>query len=617
MSLRKKILLGYSITLVLMGLVIGWAVLNLASLGKASEAILRENYRSISAAENMRNSLERQNSAILLFLSGQGQAGEDDFLKHQSEFLQWLARAKDNITIEGEGELLKKIEGNYYTYVTGFSELKKLYSGNPTEANLYYQKNLLQVGDQVRAEVVGLRDINQNTMFQASRNAEQMAAQTMISTISVGVIGLLLGLIFSLTLSTRLVSPLHRIVKATKIVAQGDYSVRVPTETNDELGQLAVEFNLMAEKLDHFHSLNIEQIVSEKRKSEAILGSIKDGIIVLDTDLRISNLNPPARRIFGAENELLTGLAVQELVNDRRLLEVLAATVSQGKTPRENAEMNVVSVVKNEETQYYSFTISPIIGEGRELLGAVALFRDITRLKELDRLKSEFIMAASHELRTPLTSMGMSVDLLLERAYETLDEKSKLLLNTTRDEIRRLKILVNELLDLSKIESGNVSMDFQYCPLPTLFDKVISVFNNQAAEKSVALRSELSAGLPKVKADVNKITWVLTNLLSNALRYVPGNGEIILSAASIGDQVQISVSDNGPGIPIEYQSRIFDKFVQIKGDTKSEGSGLGLAICKEIVRAHRGTIWVDSMPGKGSTFNFTLPGSAANGRSEK
>ncbi|MFH1070647.1 MAG: ATP-binding protein [Candidatus Glassbacteria bacterium] len=617
MSLRKKILLGYSITLVLMGLVIGWAVLNLASLGKASEAILRENYRSISAAENMRNSLERQNSAILLFLSGQGQTGEDNFLKYQSEFLQWLARAKDNITIEGEGELLKKIEGNYYTYVTGFSELKKLYSGNPAEANLYYQQNLLQVSDQVRAEVVGLRDINQNTMFQASRNAEQMAAQTMISTISVGVIGLLLGLIFSLTLSTRLVSPLHRIVKATKIVAQGDYSVRVPTETNDELGQLAVEFNLMAEKLDHFHSLNIEQIVSEKRKSEAILGSIKDGIIVLDTDLRISNLNSPARRIFGAENGLLTGLAVQELVNDRRLLEVLAATVSQGKTPRENDEMNVVSVVKNEETQYYSFTISPIFGEGRELLGAVALFRDITRLKELDRLKSEFIMAASHELRTPLTSMGMSVDLLLERAYETLDEKSKLLLNTTRDEIRRLKILVNELLDLSKIESGNVSMDFQYCPLQTLFDKVISVFNNQAAEKSVALRSELSAGLPKVKADVNKITWVLTNLLSNALRYVPGNGEIILSAASIGDQVQISVSDNGPGIPIEYQSRIFDKFVQIKGDTKSEGSGLGLAICKEIVRAHRGTIWVDSMPGKGSTFNFTLPGSAANGRSEK
>ena len=617
MSLRKKILLGYSITLVLMGLVIGWAVLNLASLGKASEAILRENYRSIDAAENMIDNLERQDSEILLFLLGYGKDGEASFLKHQSVFLLWLARAKDNITIAGEGELVNAIERHYNTYIIGFSELKILYAISLTDANNYYQQSLSQDFNRVRSEALRLRDINQATMFQASRRAEQLAAQTVVSTVSVGLIGLLVGLIFNLMLSSRLVGPLHRIVEATKKVAQGDYSARVPTDTSDELGQVAVEFNLMAKKLEHFHSLNIEQIVSEKRKSEAILGSIQDGIIVLDTDLNISDLNPTARQIFEAGNEPLTGLPVGELVNDRQLLEVLAATVKNGKTSREDNEMNVVSVPRKEETQYYAFTISPIIGESRELLGEVALFRDITRLKELERLKSDFVMAASHELRTPLTSMGMSVDLLLERVYDKLDEKSQLLLTTARDEIKRLKILINELLELSKIESGNIQMDFQQCPLQPLFEKVLSVFTAQAAEKGIILRSKLPADLPKVSADANKVTWVLMNLISNALRYVPEKGEIFLSAERIGDQVQISVIDNGPGIPIEYQSRIFDKFVQLKGETKSEGSGLGLAICKEIVRAHKGIIWVDSMPGQGSTFNFTLPVPSGNRRAEK
>ena len=215
-------------------------------------------------------------------------------------------------------------------------------------------------------------------------------------------------------------------------------------------------------------------------------------------------------------------------------------------------------------------------------------------------------MAASHELRTPLTGMGMSIDLLLEHAAQGLAEKDRELLQAAHEEVHRMKALVNDLLDLSKIEAGRIELEFEKVPVHTLFEHVQEVFKGQAEMKHIRLTSELAGDLPEVRADINKVTWVLTNLISNALRYVKQDGQIQIAAKKIGPHVHLSVRDDGPGIPPEYQSKIFQKFVQVRG-RQSVGTGLGLAICKEIVRAHGGAIWVESLPGQGSTFTFTLP----------
>jgi len=227
-------------------------------------------------------------------------------------------------------------------------------------------------------------------------------------------------------------------------------------------------------------------------------------------------------------------------------------------------------------------------------------------LKEVEQLKSEFVMAASHELRTPLTSLGMSVDLLLEHIAQELAEKDRDLLQAAHEEVHRMKALVNDLLDLSKIEAGRIELVFESIPVSTVFDHVQTVFKSQMDIKKVTLKSEVTGELPSIRADANKITWVLTNLVSNALRYVNTGGHIKLMAHRIGPHVHLSVRDDGPGIPPEYHSKIFEKFVQMKG-REAGGTGLGLAICKEIVRAHGGAIWVESSSGKGSTFTFTLP----------
>jgi len=296
-----------------------------------------------------------------------------------------------------------------------------------------------------------------------------------------------------------------------------------------------------------------------------------------------------------------------EIVRDERIFSFIKQCVESGKSPQINEKEGLFSVKQGETTKYYMFSIIPVQVRPETLLGVILLLRDVTTLKELDRMKSEFIMMASHELRTPMTSIGMSIGLLMETTKGKLTDKEQQLLSVAYEEIQRLKSLVNDLLDLSKIEAGKIDIEFDRVPISALIEKSIMVLKSQADGKSVSLTSELLGNIPDVRADANKITWVLTNLISNALRYVDKGGHILMFAEQLGNYIHISVSDDGEGIPYEYQSKIFDKFVQIKTDRNSGSSGLGLAICKEIVRAHGGTIWVESTPGKGTTFTFTLP----------
>jgi NtrC-family two-component system sensor histidine kinase KinB len=423
----------------------------------------------------------------------------------------------------------------------------------------------------------------------------------------IGVVAVGIGLGFSLFLSNLLVKPVQQMMKATQKISEGNYEVEVSTASSDELGSLAGEFNSMAKKLKDFHSLNIEQIVSEKRKSEAVIRNIEDGIVLVDAEFRVTDINPMAGRILQTDAEKAQSRHFLEVVKSEQLFNYVKESIESGKPPRIEERQNVFTVEQNDKRYHYQFSVTPIHRRSGSLLGVVILFRDVTRLTELDRLKSEFVMTASHELRTPLTSIGMSIDLLREKAFEKLNGKEQQLLSAAHEDLQRLKVFVNNLLDLSKIEAGRMEMEFSNIPVQFFCENVVSVFKPQAEERGVSLSCSSPEGLPKVRADANKITWVLTNLISNALRYTSKGGHIHLSAESFGPYIQISVRDDGAGIPFEYQSKIFDKFVQVRSNRALGGSGLGLTICKEIVRAHGGTIWVDSVPEKGSTFTFTLP----------
>jgi len=609
MTLKKKILTGYGVAFALMGLVVAWAVMNLVSLGKATEAILRENYRSILAAEHMVDSLERQDSGILLMFLGDAGNGIAQFRKNEAVFLQWLAREKDNITIPGEGKLVERIEASYDGYRMIFSGLTDSpdMKGAPGALSVdLYKASVFPAFEKVRQDCIAVRQLNEDTMYAASVRADQVARRAIFSTVLVSASAVIVALVFSLFLAERIVRPLRHFVEASRKISSGDYAVQVPAETGDELGRLAGEFNRMAAQLGRYHELNIEQILSEKNKSEAILSSIDDGLVIFDTGLKVTGINPAARRLLDLELAETSTLRCADILPATHVLELLRKTVEAGVQPAVPDEQRIVVLREGERSRHVLFSVTAIRGRDRSLSGIVLLLRDVTRLKEVERLKSEFVTAASHELRTPLTSLGMSVDLLLEHAAQGLAEKDRDLLKAAHEEVHRMKALVADLLDLSRIEAGRIDLAFESVPVQTLFDHVQSVFGSQAAMKEVALTSEPARDLPGVRADAGKITWVLTNLVSNALRYVSRGGRIRLSARRIGPHVHLSVRDDGPGIPPEYQPKIFQKFVQVKGQAAG-GTGLGLAICKEIVRAHGGVIWVESSPGQGSTFTFTLP----------
>ena len=300
-TLRKKIFIGYGITLVLMVLVLIWAFINLWELGQASDAILKENYKSILAAENMVYAIERQDSAILLVFAGYEEQGWKQFREHESEFLQWLARAKDNITVEGEAKIVNMIETEYSKYLNYVSELRPISVTGPRKTGAFYHEMILPSFLSVRDTCIRLREINQENMFKISDRARYIAKRAIWSMAIIGIAAMGIGIGFSLLLSNLLTKPVRQMVEATQKIAEGNYDTQISAHSSDELGRLTDEFNLMTKKLKGFHDLNIEQIMAEKQKSEAIIRSIDDGIILVDAEFKVTGMNPMARRILNIQ----------------------------------------------------------------------------------------------------------------------------------------------------------------------------------------------------------------------------------------------------------------------------------------------------------------------------
>jgi NtrC-family two-component system sensor histidine kinase KinB len=609
MNLKKKILIGYGVSFSLMGLVVAWAIFHVWSLARTTDEILRDYYRSILAVENMVDALGGQDGGILLILMGDADKGHAQFRDNETLFLQWLGRSKDSIAVEGESAVIQAIEASYGEFR---KQVERLWPGSPTGTAGTrltldsYRKSILPAYSKVKTACLELRTMNEKTMYAVSEKERRVASWAIWSTVAVASIASLFAFFFSMLFAERLVLPLRRFVEAAKKISAGEFSVRLAVDTRDELGELAGEFNRMTGELRRYHLMNVDRIVAEKNKADAILASIEDGLVVFDTERKVTGINPAGCRILELEPQVVKSMPCEQILPVRNVCEVVAETIRSGSQPEIPDDRRIIALTCGTETRHFLFSATAIGQKEQKLTGVVLLLKDITQLRELERLKSEFVMAASHELRTPLTSLGMSIDLLIEHAARYLPDREKELLHAAHDEVHRMKVMVHDLLDLSKIEAGRIDLEFEKIAVATLFEHVQDIFKGQVGMKQVELLVDNVEQLPPVVADTNKIVWVLSNLVSNALRYVDEGGRIQLAARKIDSHVHISVRDDGIGIPAEYQSRIFQKFVRVN-KKESGRTGLGLAICKEIVRAHGGTIRVESDPGRGSTFTFTVP----------
>jgi NtrC-family two-component system sensor histidine kinase KinB len=624
MNLRAKLLLGYLVFVAALVVLGGWSAWRLREMGGVSRRIISNNYDSVVAAQEMKESLERQDSAALFALLGARDKAMTQLREHRARFDSNFQKAENNITEIGEPEAIAAIRrdrDSYYQMFDAFiakvnateSSRQQGVARNDelSERNEYFTRLEPQF-NKLRADCEHLLQLNQRAMLAKSEAAAGVAQLWFYRTLLFAGVLVAAGLLLAFFLANRIVDPLRQLTETTAKMAGGDLDARVTVSSQDEVGVLAAEFNRMAERIRQLRSSDMGKLLVAQQTTEAAIDSLYDPVMVTDGEGCVTKLNPAAEEIFGSEKEN-TGKHVGEVARDERIAGAVAEALQSQRPVAGEGMSSVLQLAVDGSERVFRLRTTPMRDNGNRLLGAVTILEDITHLREIDRLKSEFIATASHELRTPLTSVQMGVHLLLEGALGELTDNQNEVLQACRQDCERLDKLMRDLLDLSKIEAGESQPQLAPVRARDLITSAVKELRPQLETKGLELRVEVPPDLPSVIVDRLQIERVISNLVMNALRHTK-HGAIKISAEGRDSHVAVSVCDTGSGIPTEYLPHIFDKFVQVPG-APTGGAGLGLPISKSIVEAHGGQISVQSQVGRGTTFTFTLPLAAGLNRS--
>jgi len=400
-------------------------------------------------------------------------------------------------------------------------------------------------------------------------------------------------------------NPIASLTNNIKSITNKNYEERLHFDRTDEFGELSEAFNQMAEKLDEYEHSNLARILFEKKRIETIINKMTDPVIGLDENKLVVFVNDQALNLLNLTGPRIMGRYAPDIAVENDLFRNLIRTQINGS----ESDPTLLKVVVDGRENYFSketITIShrPTGEKSVVPIGSVILLKNVTPYKELDLAKTNFIATISHELKTPIASLQLGIKLLYDDRVGKLNEEQLNIIRTINDETVRLSKITNELLDLSQAETGNIKLNLQKSDVADIIQFALESVKFHAERKKVVIRAELSKSLPPVRADRDKTIWVLVNLLTNAIRYSPENGEILLTCAPKNGKVEFSVNDGGPGIDKKYISRLFEKYFQVPGSPS--GTGLGLAISKEFIEAQGGQIKVESETGKGSKFSFEL-----------
>src|SRR6201988_2040238 len=613
MGLRLKLLLSYLIFVTALMVLGGWSAWRLREMGGVSRRIISNNYDAVVAAQEMKESLERQDSAALFALLGARDKAMVQLREHRARFDANFQKAANNITEVGEPEAVEAIRRDRDTYYQMFDGFMNRVNGTESSSRIREGEELAERNEyftrlepqfnKLRAECEHLLQLNQRAMLGKSEAAAGGAQLWFYRTLLIAGVLIVAGTLLAFFLAKRIVEPLRQLTASTAKIAGGDLNAKVSVSSRDEVGVLAAEYNRMAERIRQLRSSDMGKLLVAQQTTEAAIDSLYDPVIVTDGEGCVTKLNPGAEEIFGSEKEN-TGRHVGEVARDVRIAVAVAEPLESQRPVAGEGMSSVLPLAVDGSERAFRLRTTPMRDNGHHLLGAVTILEDITHLREIDRLKSEFIATASHELRTPLTSVQMGVHLLLEGALGELTDQQNEVLQACRQDCERLDKLMRDLLDLSKIEAGESQPQLAGISAKDLLTSAINELRPQVEAKGLELKVAIPVDFPLVSVDRLQIERVISNLVINALRHTK-NGEITISAEQRDNHVVISVADTGSGIPTEYLPQFFDKFVQVP-DAPTGGAGLGLTIAKSIVEAPGGQISVQSQVGRGSSFTFTL-----------
>ena len=433
--------------------------------------------------------------------------------------------------------------------------------------------------------------------------------------LSFTLISCLVVIAIALVVSQRIVRPIRQVTGAARAIGRGEFDQEIPVTGSNEVGILAEEFNSMRWNLKSA----VEKLTEEEKKMTAIVNSIAEGLILVDSNNRVLHINPAAERLLNISADSIDKDITKIIQNDEliHIFEEDQRQILQHKPTNQisskNEGINLISEVtlaRYDEKLVLRIIASPFLNENGLILGTVYLFDDITREKEIDQMKSDFISLVSHELRTPLTSIIGFVSFILDGKAGAINDRQRNSLARVQRQSKRLAALINDLLDISRIESGRIQMEQKPISLLEIVTQRLEEIRPQADEKSIQLALTAPESVPDIFGDEARMGQVFTNLIGNAIKFTPNNGEVSIKVEADGNLLHVEVIDTGPGIPAEERQKIFDKFYQLSDiSTRQQGgSGLGLSITKSIIEAHGGKLWIDDgNQGKGSNFQFVLP----------
>lgn len=585
MNLKTKITLGFLAMLLLLLSIGGYAYYSLRQLDRASRGVLKANLYSVDLGQRMLRGLDQLGQRTPTDTTGTAQ------------FAAGLREEARNITEAGEQQLVDELQRQFQALVQ-----QQAPAGTPLAGSVATLRGLTHQ----------MMDMNTQALTHKIEQANQRADQANSNLIVFVTLAALLALALVGSVPEAAVQPLRKLTAALNHATERNFSASIPQESHDEFGQVALAFNRMLGQLREYRTSTTAELITARNRAASIVNTLDEGLLVLDESRQILLANPVMCELLGLPPDKLVGrpASIVRLEND--LFQTMIKPLDAPNREAAVAEAPLLHIAQRGEEAFYRLAVQDLVSfneatEKNEFVGQILTLRNVSDFKKLDQVKSNFLATVSHELKTPLSSINLNTKLLQD---ERLPAEERLLITGhIRQETQRLQRMVGELLDVSRLDLGTgIQLDVRPTDLSDVLGYATTTVQPQIADKQLVLDLQLAPGLPAVRADVEKATWVLINLMANAIRYSPTGEKLTVRAAVAGSFVQVSVQDRGPGIAAENHERIFQRFAQIPDKTGYRGgSGLGLSIAREFITTQGGRLWVESELGSGSTFTFTLP----------
>lgn len=595
--LRTRLYLGL-LPLLLLFLAMGFYAIYVArGLARAIEDDLVKNYRALLAGYELRDAATRMHAALSHLGRGDPLEVRKLFLEEQSRFKRLLFDQSIASAGTPRMELVARIDTAQARLI---AQAERTLQGGGSSGSMGLLADFRAAEVQFFRALSAIEDLAHRD-YQHVQDVSARATRTVKLAINLLVAAMVLGILLSVYLSYRLarglLEPVQALTTSAKALGEGKLETVVPVVSQDELGQLAAVFNDMAAKLLRYRDAMRQEVRRAQRTTQATLTASPDPVVVVSSEGKVELLNPAAKALGLAEDAL-----------PKPVVESVDRVVASGQHDLPTGYDRVVTLRSGHEDRYFLPRTLAIEDAITGLQGAAVILQDVTKFRLLDDAKNNLVGTVSHELKTPLTSLRLAVYLLLEPNLGAITAEQRELLETARDGADRLLRIINDLLDLSRLESGISELNRTEVEVDELLNEMASEIRPilQAAEQHLVV--EKAPELKTVAVDRDRIRHVFINLLGNASKYSPPHSTITLYAVpSDSEFVRFGVRDQGPGIPPESVGRVFDRFYRVPAQSTAKGAGLGLTISREIVVAHGGSIACSSETGKGSDFYFNLP----------